>query len=916
MGAADQVVITSVGDWFKDLAGRHEDEADLPKQPAHPSKRPKPQAIGGAVAQCRFSGRTATPIFASPPLDGSPLQRTKQKSPVPPERTLLPVQGYTCDGLPSQDVPTSRWRFDLNAWRWEAAEGEGNHDGSAAALQHAIAARRWGDGRDHLASKLNARGKDPSSKPSVASSSALLVEPRGAHPPMVQRTLYKSKNVEVVAANAARRGFDAVGGLEAAKQALLLSIAYPLRHPTLYELLGVACARGVLLKGLPGSGKTLLARALAEEARCHLEAVDCAACVGSAEAEKRLRSAFAAARAAAPSILFLDDIDALAPNRTATTTSDVERQSTALALTLLDELRRSGDAVAVLAATSRAEALDGALRRPGRLDSEICLTAPNRKDRRDILRIATAAMPLEDDVDVDVLADRLHGYMGADVAGLAAEAALRCACEVVEALEEAAFDTSMVGPSMHQTSLVIDALNEPSLLATVRVAKRHFEEALRSMAPSVLRPVIAESLQDTIGWQDVGGLHAAKKELQEAVEWPLLHSERLVAAGLPVGAGVLLYGPPGCGKTMLAKAVASSCHCNFIAISGPELLQMWLGESERAVRDVFAAARAASPCVVFFDEIDAIAVARSRGSNAPSSSPSSSAGGDAAAARVLTQLLCEMDGLASKGGVLVVAATNRPAAIDAALLRPGRLDRMVKVSLPDARARAAILRRSLSRCPLAPGVDLDDVSEWEGMRGFSGADVAEVARRAGTALVRAFIAASCSDTHDDQAVHRDARFGKEPRDDFLRLKSTSCGCGVQGRGGGVRGEGNDLGGNETGLMVTNAMIMKAVESVPRSVSDAQVRYFDDIEARIRSGQGMVAAEEEEEETRRRAASMAREIKKVMEAAYSGKVISLQQRVEQLEAALVSAGLEVPALDGLEASSLPPLEEEDGPVEVV
>lgn len=592
----------------------------------------------------------------------------------------------------------------------------------------------------------------------------------------------------------------------------------------------------MLLHGPPGSGKTHLARALAAEASAHLECVNGAECVGNAAAEARLRRAFDAARRSAPAVLLIDEIDAVAPSRTMAGVSDVERQSTALLLSLMDTLRQSGAAVAVIGLTSRRDAVDAAMRRPGRLDSELTLGPPTAGEREEILRCAAGRMARAPDVDLGAVAAKLQGYTPADVAGTVAEAALICVREAVQRWEEE-----------HPGVELASASTSEDVLPSIQVEQRHFDAAVARLGPASLRELSADVPRD-VSWDDLGGLDGIKQELQECVEWPLLHADRLAAMGLPSASGALLFGPPGCGKTMLAKSVAACCGANFISIRGPELLQKWLGESERAVREVFTAARAAAPCVVFIDEIDSIAARRP----AAGAAAASAAAGEAAAGRVLNQMLCELDGMAGRGGVFVLGASNRPAAIDPALLRPGRMGTLLHVPLPDAAARGRILERGLARCRLAPGVDLAALAAGECMDGMSGADVAEVARRAGMMLVRQAIAVE-------------------------EAGGVDCG------GAGASSE----------LCLRVDQVMEAASSVRRSVTSAQATYFAHAAELVQKGEEVEGDGSEGQQTRREQLNTIHEL---VNDAYNKHVAALQARVAQLQAALVAAGLEVPPVD--------------------
>lgn len=832
----EQVLVCTVGSWWHQGASLNpQPTPDAP--PAINEEKVTLKPIGGARAQSRFSGRTAKPIFSSPPLDGAPQTSSSPAlAPQPsnvlkPDQTKLstwrfPTRGKTCDGTPPTPASASRWRFNLSTWRWEVT----GDDSAGTQLQHVIAARRWGDGRDGLAPAIRravSTGTEKVTNGSVTGANAA-----------------KRRAIQVEAVSSvdpASGGFASVGGFAKQKETLIRDIINPLKHSELCKRLGLHAGRGVLLTGPSGCGKTHLARALAVETGVHLETLSGAECVGGGAAEERLRRAFKAVRNAAPCILFIDEIDALVPARGTAGVSEAERQSTALTISLLDSLRKSGAVVAVVAATNRAGAIDAALRRPGRLDTEVALGPPGIEDREAILRCSVRSMPMDQSVALDKIARKLQGYMAADVAGVATEAALRCVAEAVDTAEASG-------------DLGILISEDPQAMAACVVTSQHFEKAIESMAPAVLRGLAAEVPRD-ISWNSIGGLESVKCELREMVEWPLVHGKRLEAMGLPPPSGALLYGPPGCGKTLLAKAVASCCGANFISVRGPELLQKWLGESEAAVRQVFATARAAAPCVVFFDEVDAVAARRDAGGEGGMAG----AAGDAAASRVLNQLLCEVDGIGGRGGgVFILAATNRPAALDPALLRPGRLDRVLKVPLPDAATRGRILSAALSRCPLAADIDLKEFASAEEMEGFSGADVSELARRAGTSLVRQEIAASM---------------------------------------------GNDM-SNSGGVCLARVHLVDALSGMRRSVSVAEAEYHDAVEAKLQQGSlsaGDVFGAEAVAQRQRQQSQQMAVVARAVEAACNNKAAGLQTRVEQLEAALREAGVEVPhpIIDSLE-----------------
>jgi transitional endoplasmic reticulum ATPase len=473
-------------------------------------------------------------------------------------------------------------------------------------------------------------------------------------------------------------------------------VEIPLKRPDLLAKLGLDPPRGVLLVGPPGTGKTLTARALAESLGVNYIAIVGPELIGKyyGEAEARLRQLFEKAAKSAPCLVFIDEIDALVPNR-ATVEGEVEKRLVAQMLGLMDGfVAQKG--IVVLAATNRPEALDPALRRPGRFDREVIFKVPDREGRREILAIHTRGMPLAEDVDLDSLADQTLGFVGADLRGL-------CQAAAYAALRRQVPDLGSPIPK----SLTVTAAD--------------FQQALQQVKPAVLRSVEIESPQ--VSWDQIGGLEHAKQILQEAIEGSLLHPELYEQAQAQAPKGILLSGPPGTGKTLLAKAIASQAKANFIAVSGPELLSKWVGSSEQAVRELFARARQCAPCVIFIDEIDTLAPARG-----------SYSGDSGVSDRVLGQLLAELDGIRPSQGVLVVAATNRKASLDPALTRAGRLELHLSVELPDRSGRREILAVHNRKRPLGPDVDLQGWAEQT--EGWSGADLALLSNRAAIAAIR------------------------------------------------------------------------------------------------------------------------------------------------------------------------------------
>ncbi|WP_129113495.1 CDC48 family AAA ATPase [Halegenticoccus tardaugens] len=496
-----------------------------------------------------------------------------------------------------------------------------------------------------------------------------------------------------------------VGGLEAELEHIRELTDLPMRHPELFQILGITPPTGVLLHGPSGTGKTLLTTAIANETEAHVERVSGPEIVSKryGEAEERLREAFEAATRNAPALVFIDDLDSIAG--TQETNGKAERGIVAQLLSLLDGLD-DGDTVTVVAATASVDAIDPALRRPGRFDREIEIGVPDKGEREEILRIHTRGTPLGESVDLETYAERTHGFVGADLENLVKESAMRA--------------LRRIRPADRSQSEEID----PTLLDSLRVTEADFNEALTGIEPSALREVFTEV--PDVSWDDVGGLSETKQRLQETVQWPLAYPDAYDRVNLRPATGVLLYGPPGTGKTLLAKAVANESTSNFISIKGPELLNKYVGESEKGVREIFAKARENAPTVVFFDEIDAIAGERGQ-------RLSDSGVGE----RVVSQLLTELDGLEDLEGVVVIATTNRPDLLDDALLRPGRFDHHIDVTVPDEPARREIFAVHTRDKPLAESVDLDSLAERSD--GCVGADIEAICREAATIAVREFV---------------------------------------------------------------------------------------------------------------------------------------------------------------------------------
>ncbi|MFQ6105537.1 MAG: CDC48 family AAA ATPase, partial [Candidatus Hydrothermarchaeaceae archaeon] len=500
--------------------------------------------------------------------------------------------------------------------------------------------------------------------------------------------------------------YEDIGGLKDEVQKIREMIELPMKHPELFEKLGIEPPKGVLLHGPPGTGKTLIAKAVANETNAFFTTINGPEIMSKfyGESEENLRKMFRGAEENAPSIIFIDEIDAIAPKREEVH-GEVERRVVAQLLALMDGLKARGRLV-VIGATNIPDALDPALRRPGRFDREIVIGVPDRNGRKEILQIHTRGMPLSQDkrnkVDLDYFADKTHGFVGADLESLCKEAAMNALRRVL--------------PKIDLEKEIIP----PDVLENLQVTKKDFNDAYKSAEPSALREVFVEV--PDVKWEDVGGLEDVKNELRESVEWPISHSQVFTKMGIKPPKGIFIFGPSGCGKTLLAKAVANESESNFISIKGPEILSKWVGESEKAIRQVFKKAKQASPCVIFFDEIDSISSIR--GSDV----------GAKVGERVLNQLLTEMDGMEELHNVVVIAATNRPDLLDPALLRPGRFDKILLVPAPDADARMEIFRVHTRDMPLAKNVDLRKlVKETDG---FSGADIEGLCREAAMIAIR------------------------------------------------------------------------------------------------------------------------------------------------------------------------------------
>ncbi len=496
--------------------------------------------------------------------------------------------------------------------------------------------------------------------------------------------------------------YEDIGGLEKEIQRVREMVELPMKHPQVFQKLGIEPPQGVLLHGPPGTGKTLLAKAVANETAASFFSIAGPEIISKyyGESEQQLRDIFEDAKDESPAIVFIDELDSIAPKRE-DVTGEVERRVVAQLLTMMDGLEGRGEVI-VIAATNRVDAVDPALRRPGRFDREIEIGVPDETGREEILRIHTRGMPLADEVELSDLADDTHGFVGADIESLSKEAAMRA---LRRYLPEIDLDEQDV---------------PPSLIDRMIVTQGDFEGALNEVEPSAMREVLVELPK--VSWDDVGGLEAVKSQIKESVEWPLSDAAGFDRLGVNPPAGVLLYGPPGTGKTLMAKAVANETDANFISVRGPQLLSKWVGESEKAIRQTFRKARQVSPTVVFFDELDSLAPGRGQDA------------GNNVSERVVNQLLTELDGLEQMEEVMVIAATNRPDIIDPALIRSGRFDRLVMVGQPDEAGREEILRIHTQDTPLSPDVSLREIAERT--EGYVGSDLATVAREAAIEALR------------------------------------------------------------------------------------------------------------------------------------------------------------------------------------
>ncbi|KAF0867557.1 CDC48 family AAA ATPase [Candidatus Nitrosocosmicus sp. SS] len=502
--------------------------------------------------------------------------------------------------------------------------------------------------------------------------------------------------------------YEDIGGLKNEVQKVREMIELPLRHPEIFERIGIEAPKGVLLYGPPGTGKTLLAKAVANETNANFYSIGGPEIMSKfyGESEERLREIFKQAEESAPSIIFIDEIDSIAPKREEVS-GDIEKRIVSQLLTMMDGLMGRGKVV-VIGATNRPNAIDPALRRPGRFDREIEIGIPDKNGRLDILQIHTRGMPLTDNINLEQFAKVTHGFVGADLESLSKEAAMRSLRRELPKI------------NMEQSKIPIEILNK------IKITNNDFEDALKDIQPSALREIQIQ--RPNVSWDDIGGLSEIKEELSQVVEWPLKYPELFTEGDVKPPKGILLYGPPGTGKTLIAKAVAATSESNFISVKGPELLSKWVGESEKGVREIFRKARQASPCIIFFDEIDSVAPRRNTGAGSSDTNVTD---------RMVSQLLTEIDGLEDLKGVVIIGATNRPDIIDEALLRPGRFDRIVEVPLPDKNGRRHILSIHTKKKPLDPTCDLDKITDLT--EGYTGADIEGLVNAAAIVAIKEHI---------------------------------------------------------------------------------------------------------------------------------------------------------------------------------
>ncbi len=540
---------------------------------------------------------------------------------------------------------------------------------------------------------------------------------------VTENTVFKlGAMTKAVDASYPRITYDELGGLKNEVQKIREMVELPMRHPEIFDKIGVEAPKGVLLYGPPGTGKTLLAKAVAGETNAHFISLSGPEIMGKhyGESEERIREIFTQAEENAPSIVFIDEIDSIAPKRDEVS-GEVEKRIVSQLLTLMDGMKSRGKVV-VIAATNRPDSIDPALRRPGRFDREIEIGIPDAEGRFDILSIHTRGMPIDEKVDLKQISKTTHGFVGADLEVLAKEAAMRSLRRI---LPEIDLDEDKISSE---------------ILQKIQIISEDFRDALKEVRPSTLREVQVQI--PNVSWNDVGGLDQLKEELREAVEWPIKHKEAFDYVNVETPKGILLHGPPGTGKTMIAKALAKMTESNFISIKGPELLSKWVGESEKGVREIFRKARQAAPCIIFLDEVDALVPRRGSGDS-----------GSHVTENVVSQILTEIDGLEELHNVLIIGATNRLDIVDEALLRPGRFDRIIEVPNPDAKGRQHIFEIHTKKKPLANDVNITKLVELTDS--FSGAEIAAVANRAAIMALKRYVNGKSQNIKDIKITQQD-----------------------------------------------------------------------------------------------------------------------------------------------------------------
>lgn len=608
---------------------------------------------------------------------------------------------------------------------------------------------------------------------------------------VVEETIIECEGeaIEEEADDLENAGYDQIGGASKHLAAVRELVELPLKHSELWRKLGINTPRGVLLTGPSGCGKTAMARAVAAETGAYFFVINGPEVISkrAGESETNLRRAFEDAEANAEdyngAIIFIDEIDSIAPKREKAG-GEVEKRIVSQLLTLMDGMKPTSKVV-VMAATNRASTIEPALRRPGRFDRELDMGIPDEQGRLEILQIKTRDMRLGNDVDLEFLARNTHGYVGADLQQLCMEAALECIRSKMGLID---FDKDQV---------------DKKILDSIVVEGKHFDHAVGIVAPSSLRENQVEV--PDVKWEDVGGLEDVKRELHETVQYPVEHAEKYVKFGMSPSKGVLFYGPPGCGKTLLAKAIANEAGANFISIKGPELLTQWFGESEANVRELFDKARAASPCILMFDEMDSIAKTRGSGSGG------SSEAGD----RVINQILTEIDGVGARKNVFVIGATNRPDILDPAVIRPGRLDQLIYIPLPDFKSRMAIFKASLRKAPLDPAVDIEVLAR--STHGFSGADISEICTSASKLAIREAILSA-------EEKKKEAESDDDDDDEESSSKSSS--------------EKTEAVGEQ--MLITKRHFNFAMSRARRSVTEKDLVLFEEFAEKQKAGRGEAA----------------------------------------------------------------------------